>query len=170
MKIHQGVLEILYLINEVKIAYRDQFHWPLTLGGSRPKSNQFIYSQCCTPVPSFMKIHPGVLEISPSRGENSIFRPISLTFDLCRWADLAQNLISSSTPGVAPLYQVWWKSTKGFLRFCVNEVKITYLDQVHWPLTFGGSRPKSNQFIYLSWCTPGPSMITIHPGVLEISC
>ena len=59
-----------------------------------------------------------------------------MTFDLCRWADLAQNLISSSTPGGAPMYQVWWKSTQGFLRYRVNEVKIVYLDQVHWPLTF----------------------------------
>ena len=30
------------------------------------------------------------------------------------------------------MYQVWWKSTQGFLRFRVNEVKIAYLDQVHW--------------------------------------
>ena len=54
--------------------------------------------------------------------------------------------------------QVWWKSTQGFLRFRGNEVKIAYLDQVHWPMALGGSRPKSNQFIYSSWCTPGPSM------------
>ena len=40
-----------------------------------------------------MKIHPEVLEISRWRGKNSIFRPSSLTFDLWRWADLAQNLI-----------------------------------------------------------------------------
>ena len=76
---------------------------------------------------------------------------LQLTFDLWPWADLAKNLISSSTPGGAPLYQVWWKSTQGFSRFCVNEVKIAYLDQVHWPLTLGESRPKSNQFIYSWW-------------------
>ena len=40
----------------------------------------------------------------------------------------------SSTPGGAPLYQVWWKSTQGFLRFRVNEGKIAYLDQIRWPL------------------------------------
>ena len=91
------------------------------------------------------------------------------TFDLWPWADLAQNLISSSTPGGAPLYQVWWKSTQGFLGFCVNEVKIAYLDQVHWPLTFGESRPKSNQFIYSWWCIHVPSLMKIHQGVLEIS-
>ena len=110
----QGFLR--YRVYEVKIAYLDQVHWPLTLSGSRPKSNQFIYSSWCTPVPSLMKIHPGVLEIS-----------------------------------------------------CL-EVKIAYLDQVYWPLTLGGSRPKSNQFIYSSWCIPGSSMIKIHQGVLEISC
>ena len=65
-----------------------------------------------------------------------IFRLSSMTFDLWPWADLAQNLISSSTPHGAPLCQVWWKSTQGFLRYCVNEVKIAYLDQVYWPLTF----------------------------------
>ena len=117
-----------------------------------------------------MKIHPGVLEISRLRGKNCIFTPSSLTFDLWRWADLAQNLISSSTPHGAPLCQVWWKSTQGFLRYRVYEVKIAYLDQVHWPLTLGGSRPNSNQFIYSSWCTPVPSLMKIHPGVLEISC
>ena len=42
------------------------------------------YSSWCTPVPSLMKIHPGVLEISRLRGKNSIFRPSSLTFDLGR--------------------------------------------------------------------------------------
>ena len=31
-------------------------------------------------------------------------------------------------------YQVWWKSTQGFLRFRVHDVKIAYLDHVHWPL------------------------------------
>ena len=117
-----------------------------------------------------MKIHPGVLEISRlKRGKNNILRPSSLTFDLWRWADQAQNLISSSTPGGAPLYQVWWKSTQRFLIFRVNEVKIAYLDQVHWPLTLGGSRPKSNQFIYSGWCTPVPSLMKIHPGVLPSS-
>ena len=72
----------------------------------------------CTPVPSLMKIHPGVLEI------------------------------------------------------CVlkNKVKIAYLDQVHWPLTFGESRPKSIQFIYSWWCIHVPSLMKIHPGVLEILC
>ena len=114
--------------------------WPLTLGGSRPKSNQFIYSGWGTPVPSLMKIHPGVLEISRKRGKNSIFIPSSLTFDPGHWADLAQNLISSSTPGSAPLYQVWWKSSQGFLRFRVNEVKIAYLYQIHWPLTLDVGR------------------------------
>ena len=121
-------------------------------------------------VPSLMKIHPGVLEISCLRGKNNIFSTSSLTFDLWRWADLAQNSISSSTPHGAPLCQVWWKSTQGFLRYRVYEVKIAYLDQVYWPLTLGGSRPKSNQFIYSSWCIPGPSMIKIHQGVLEILC
>ena len=43
-------------------------------------------------------------------------------------------------PGGAPLYQVWWKSTQGFLRFRVNEVKIAYLDQIHWPLTLDVGR------------------------------
>ena len=105
-----------FRVNEVKRAYLDQVHWPLTLGRSRPKSNQFIYSSWCTTVPSLMKIHPGVLEI------------------LC------------------------------------YKVNIAYLDQVHWPLMLGGSRPKSNQFIYSSWCTPVPSLMKIHPGVLEISC
>ena len=85
----------------------------------------------------------------------------------CIWT-IKKFLISSSTLGGAPLYQVWWKSTQGFLRFRVNEVKIAYLDQVHWPLTLGGSRPKSNQFIYSRWCTPVPSLMKIHPGVLEI--
>ena len=91
--------------------------------------------------------------------------------DLCRWADLAQNLISSSTPGGAPLYQVWWKSTQGFLRFRVNEGKIAYLDQFVdlWPLTLGGSRPKSNQFIYSWWCTPVPSLMKFHQVILELS-
>ena len=99
------------------------------------------------------------------------YRPISPTAYLwpLTWADLAQNLISSSTPGGATLYQVWWKSTQGFLRFRINEVKIAYLDQVHWPLTFGGSRQKSNKFIYSWWCTHVPSLMKIHPGVLEIS-
>ena len=122
----QGFLR--YRVYEVKIAYLDQVHWPLTLGGSRPKSNQFIYSSWCTPVPSLMKIHQGVLEISCLRGKTSIFRPSSI--DLWRWADLAQNLISSSTPHGAPLCQVWWQSTHGFLIYCVYEVKIAYLDQV----------------------------------------
>ena len=162
----QGFLR--FRVNEVKRADLDQVHWPLTLGRSRPKSNQFIYSSWCTPVPSLMKIHLGVLEISRLRAKNSIFRPSSLTFDL-GW-NLAQNLCSSSTPHGAPLCQVWWKSTQGFLRYRVYEVKIAYLDQVYWPLTLGGSRPKSNQFIYSSWCIPGPSMIKIHQGVLEISC
>ena len=108
--------------------------------------------------------------IDPSYNPHS-YSPLVLqpTFDLWLWADLAQNLISSSTPGGAPLYQVWWKSTQGFLRFCVNEVKIAYLDQVHWPLTFGESRPKSNQFIYSWRCIHVPSLMKIHPGVLEIS-
>ena len=82
-----------------------------------------------------------------------------MTFDLWCWADLAQNLISSSTPGDAPLYQVWWKSTHRFLRFHVNEVKIAYIYTKFidlWPLMLGGSRPKSNQFIYSGWCTPVP--------------
>ena len=129
-----------FRVNEVKIAYLDQVHWPLTLGGSRPKSNQFIYSGWGTPVPSLMKIHPGVLEISRKRDKNSIFIPSSLSSDPWHWADLSQNLISSSTPGSAPLYQVWWKSTQGFLRFRVNEVKIAYLYQSHWPLTLDVGR------------------------------
>ena len=73
----------------------DLWRW----GGSRPKSNQFIYSWWCTPVPSLMKFHQVILELSRKRGKNSIFRTSSLTFDPWRWADLAQNLISSSTPG-----------------------------------------------------------------------
>ena len=165
----QGFLR--FCVNEVKIAYLDQVHWPLTFGESRPKSNQFIYSWWCIHVPSLMKIHPGVLEISRlKRGKINILRPSSLTFDLWSWADHAQNLISSSTSGGAPLYQVWWKSTQRFLRFRVNVVKIAYLDQVHWPLTLDRSRPKSNQFIYSQWCTPVPSLMKIHPGVFEISC
>ena len=51
---------------------------------------------------------------------------------------------------------------------CENGHIHVYLDQVHWPLTFSGSRPKSNQFIYSWWCTPVPSLMKIHPGVLEI--
>ena len=134
-----------------------------------------------------MKIHPGVLEVSCLRGKNSIFRLSSLTFDLWRWADLvqnlissyshgtplcqvwwnstegflryclqiknsifrqslltfdlwpradlAQNIISSSTHRGAPLCQVWWKSTQWFLRYSVYGVKIAYFDQVYWPLT-----------------------------------
>ena len=188
----QGFLR--FRVNEVKIAYWDQVHCPLTLGGSRPKSNQFIYSRgCtpsilrpsltlggsrpksnqfiysrgCTPVPSLMKIHPEVLRFRVNEVKIAyLIRPSSLTFDLWHWADLAQNLISSSTPGGAPLYLVWWKSTQGFLIFRVNEVKIAYLDQVHWhwPLTLDRSRPKSNQFIYSQWCTPVPSLMKIHPG------
>ena len=38
-----------------------------------------------------------------------------------RWADLAQNLIRSSTPDGASQGQVWKKSTKGFLKYCVYE-------------------------------------------------
>ena len=34
------------------------------LGGSRPKSNQFIYSWWWTPVPSLMKFHQVILELS----------------------------------------------------------------------------------------------------------
>ena len=91
--------------------------------------------------------------------------------DLWTLANLAQNLISSSTPGGVSMYQVWWKSTQGFLRFRVNEVKIAYLYQVHWPLTLdvGGSRPKSNQFIYSWWCTPVPSLMKFHQVILELS-
>ena len=138
--------------------------------------------------------------IDPSYNPHS-YSPLVLqpTFDLWPWADLAQNLISSSTSGGASMYQVWWKSTQGFLRFRVNEVKIAYWDQVHcpltlggspqnlissstlggaplayWdqvhcPLTLGGSRPKSNQFIYSRGCTPVPSLMKIHPEVFEIS-
>ena len=97
--------------------------------------------------------------------KNSIFRIFLVHWP---WLDLAQILISSSTPHGAPLCQVWWKSIQGFLRYRVNEVKIAYLDQVYWPLTLGGSRPKSNHFVYSSWCTPVPSLMKIHPGVLEI--
>ena len=76
--------------------------------------------------------------IDPSYNPHS-YSPLLVlqpTFDLWPWVDLGKNLISSSTPGSAPLYQVWWKSTQGFLRYCVNDVKIAYFDQVHWPLTF----------------------------------
>ena len=38
------------------------------------------------------------------------------------------------------------------------------LDQVHWPLTLVGSGPKSNQFIYSLWATPGLSMIKSTEG------
>ena len=65
------------------------------------------------------------------RGKNSIFRPSLLTFDLWPWADLAQNLITSSNHHGAPLCQVWWKSTQGFLRYRVYGVKIAYFDQVY---------------------------------------
>ena len=106
-----------------------------------------------------MKIHRGVLEISRKRGKNSIFIRSSLTFDPWRWADLAQNLISSSTPGGAGLYQVWWKSTQGFLRFRINL----------WPLTLGGSHPKSNQLIVTSNLTFWPSLMKFHQVILELS-
>ena len=54
--------------------------------------------------------------------------------DLGPRADLAQNLISSSTHEVT-LCQVWSKSTQEFSRYRGNEVKIAISDQVHWPLT-----------------------------------
>ena len=52
--------------------------------------------------------------IDPSYNPHS-YSPLVLqpTFDLWPWTDLAQNIITSSTPGGAPLYQVWWKSTQG---------------------------------------------------------
>ena len=101
-----------------------------------------------------------------------VYRVKIAYFDQVYWplADLAQNLIGSSNHHGAPLCQVWWKSTQGFLRYRVYGVKIAYFDQVYWPLTLGGSRPKSNQFIYSSWCTLVLSLMKIHQGVLEISC
>ena len=95
--------------------------WPLTLGGSRPKSNQFFYSGCT----NFDENPPrGSWDFAfNDGGKNSIFRPSSLTFDLWPWADLAQDLISSSTPGGAPLYQVWWKSTQGSWDFALTREK-----------------------------------------------
>ena len=192
------------------------------LGGSRPKSNQFIYSGWYTPVDLvWWKSTQGFLIFRVNEVKIAYLDQVHwhLTFDLERISP--QNLISSSTPSGAPLYQVWWKSTQGFLRFRVNEGKIAYLDQVHWPLTLdvgwispqnlissstpggaplyqvwwkstrgswdfaltsvknsifrpnsltlGGSRPKSNQFIDSWWYTPVPSLMKIHPGVLEIS-
>ena len=104
-------------------------------------------SLSCTTKTGLIRLHAvdGYASDNPHSYSPLDLRP---TFDLWPWANLAQNLISSSTPGGAPLYQVWWKSTEGFLRVCVKDVKIAYSDQVHWPLTLGGSRPKSNQFTY----------------------
>ena len=55
------------------------------------------------------------------------------------WVAYLDIAVKTATPGGAPMYQVWWKSTQGFLRFRVNEVKIAYLDQVR-PLTFDVGR------------------------------
>ena len=68
MKFHQVILELSR--KRGKIAYLYQVHWPLTLDVgriSRPKSNQFIYSWWWTPVPSLMKFHQVILELSRKR-------------------------------------------------------------------------------------------------------
>ena len=111
----------------------DQDLWPLTSIGSGPKSNQFIYSS----VPLCQVWYKSTQEFSRYRGnEVKISFLDQVHWPMTLWVDLTQNLINSSTPHGAPLCQVWWKSTQGFLKFRDNEVKIEYLDQVHWPLTF----------------------------------
>ena len=131
--------------------------WPLHLGRNIPL---FIYT-----FPTKVQYYWTFLD--EVTGKNSIFRPSSLTFDLGRISPkiLSVYLLVMRYP--CAKYDI--KSTQEFSRYCDNEVKIALLDQVHWPLTLAGSCPKSNQFIYSSWGAPVPSMITIHPGVLQIS-
>ena len=169
-EIQQGVLEVSCLRGKNSIFRVSSLTFDLWRWADLIQNLISSYSPQGTPLCQvWWKSTKGFLRYS-LQIKNSIFKQSLLTFDLWPWADLAQYLLSSSTPRGAPLCQVWWKSTQGFLRYRVYQAKWAYFDQVYWPLTLGGSRPKSNQFIYSSWCTPVSSLMKIHPGVLEISC
>ena len=101
-----------------------------------------------------------------NEGKSEFLDKSLLTFDLWRWVDLAQNLISSLELSGVPLCQVWSKSVKDILSYRVKDVKIEFIDL--WPFTLGGSGPKSNQFLG-TWGTTGPSLIKIRPRILELS-
>ena len=97
-----------------------------------------------------------------------------------RWADDAQNLMSSSTPGArgcTPVPSLMKIHTgRGSWDFALMPVKIRHIlayDQASadlWPLTL--VQDLAQNLISSSTpseCTPVPSLMKIHPGFFEIS-
>ena len=88
------------------------------LGGSRPKSNQFIYSGGAPLYLIWWKSTQGFLIFRVNKVKLAYLDQVHwpLTLDRSR-----QNLISSSTPSGAPLYQVG-NPPRGFWDFALNSL------------------------------------------------
>ena len=120
----------------------------------------FLYKFVCD-VPT--KLQHNWIFLDEVVGYKSIIRSSSLwlTFDISplhlgRNIPLfVYNFLPSSTPLDIPTCR--WSYSKNSI-----------LDQVHLPLTLGGSGPKSNQFIYSSWRYPCAKYDKNPPGVLQI--